>query len=94
MLPAALGVLDRGGARLRSDRAARLKEKPAKLEKRGGPLRSLSGERIRQIEKRAFEKLRKAMRSQMSPPNEETGRNTGGRRYKVSDTRSSSTSPA
>jgi RNA polymerase sigma-32 factor len=67
MLPAALGALDQRQRHILFER--RLKERPAKLEKLAGHY-GVSAERIRQIEKRAFEKLRKAMRSQMSPPNE------------------------
>ena len=67
MLPAALGALDQRQRHILIER--RLKERPAKLENLADHY-GVSAERIRQIEKRAFEKLRKAMRSQMSPPNE------------------------
>ncbi len=67
MLPAALGTLDQRQRHILIER--RLKERPAKLEKLADHY-GVSAERIRQIENRAFEKLRKAMRLQMSPPNE------------------------
>jgi RNA polymerase sigma-32 factor len=67
MLPAALGTLDQRQRHILIER--RLKERPAKLEKLADHY-GVSAERIRQIENRAFEKVRKAMRLQMSPPNE------------------------
>ena len=67
MLPAALGTLDQRQRHILIER--RLKERPAKLEKLADHY-GVSAERIRQIENRAFEKLRKAMRLQMLPPNE------------------------
>ncbi len=65
MLPAALGTLDQRQRHILIER--RLKERPAKLEKLADHY-GVSAERIRQIENRAFEKLRKAMRLQMLPP--------------------------
>jgi RNA polymerase sigma-32 factor len=74
MLPAALDTLDQRQRHILIER--RLKERPAKLEKLADHY-GVSAERIRQIENRAFEKLRKAMRLQMLPPIErqaESGR--------------------
>ncbi len=65
MLPAALDTLDQRQRHILIER--RLKERPAKLEKLADHY-GVSAERIRQIENRAFEKLRKAMRLQMLPP--------------------------
>jgi RNA polymerase sigma-32 factor len=65
MLPAALGTLDQRQRHILIER--RLKERPAKLEKLADHY-GVSAERIRQIENRAFEKLRKAMRVQRLPP--------------------------
>jgi RNA polymerase sigma-32 factor len=65
MLPTALGTLDQRQRHILIER--RLKERPAKLEKLADHY-GVSAERIRQIENRAFEKLRKAMQLQMLPP--------------------------
>ena len=65
MLPAALGTLDQRQRHILIER--RLKERPAKLEKLANHY-GVSAERIRQIESRAFEKLRRAMQLEMLPP--------------------------
>ena len=58
MLPVALGTLDQRQRHILIER--RLKERPTKLEELASHY-GVSAERVRQIENRAFEKLRKAM---------------------------------
>ncbi len=69
MLPMALDSLDQRQRHILIER--RLKERPAKLEELASHYR-VSAERVRQIENRAFEKLRKAMRLRLSPSTETT----------------------
>jgi RNA polymerase sigma-32 factor len=64
MLPVALGTLDQRQRHILIER--RLKERPTKLEELASHY-GVSAERVRQIESRAFEKLRKAMLVQISP---------------------------
>jgi RNA polymerase sigma-32 factor len=63
MLPVALGTLDQRQRHILIER--RLKERPTKLEELASHY-GVSSERVRQIESRAFEKLRKAMLVQIS----------------------------
>jgi RNA polymerase sigma-32 factor len=63
MLPVALGTLDQRQRHILIER--RLKERPTKLEELASHY-GVSAERVRQIESRAFEKLRKAMLVQIS----------------------------
>ena len=63
MLPVALGTLDQRQRHILIER--RLKERPAKLDELASHY-GVSAERVRQIESRAFEKLRKAMLAQIS----------------------------
>ena len=64
MLPVALGTLDQRQRHILIER--RLKERPTKLEELASHY-GVSAERVRQIENRAFEKLREAMLVQISP---------------------------
>jgi RNA polymerase sigma-32 factor len=66
MLPVALRSLDPRQRQILIER--RLKEEPTKLQDLAHRYR-ISAERVRQIEVRAFQKLRKTMRMQMSPCN-------------------------
>ena len=63
MLPVALGTLDQRQRHILIER--RLKERPTKLEELANHY-GVSAERVRQIESRAFEKLRKTMLAQIS----------------------------
>ena len=63
MLPVALGTLDQRQRHILIER--RLKERPTKLDELASHY-GVSAERVRQIESRAFEKLRKAMLVQIS----------------------------
>ena len=63
MLPVALGTLDQRQRHILVER--RLKERPTKLEELASHY-GVSAERVRQIENRAFEKLREAMLVQVS----------------------------
>jgi RNA polymerase sigma-32 factor len=64
MLPVALCALDQRQRHILIER--RLKERPTKLEELASHY-GVSAERVRQVEGRAFEKLRKAMLVQVSP---------------------------
>jgi RNA polymerase sigma-32 factor len=70
MLPVALGTLDQRQRHILIER--RLKERPTKLEELASHY-GVSAERVRQIESRAFEKLRKAMLVRIPPINESKG---------------------
>ncbi len=73
MLPGALRSLDPRHRQILIER--RLKEEPTKLQDLAHRY-GISAERVRQIEVRAFQKLRKTMRMQMSPGDIDCGERT------------------